>query len=70
MKQAREAHSEDAMCDMLCLLVQEFKIPHDEVEDMPYLRSEVLMDWYVKVNTPKKEGHSFSGIGMGAVRKR
>ena len=56
MQEARAAHSEDYMCDMLCLLVHEFHIPDDRAEEMPYLRSVALIDWLVKLR--KQESKS------------
>jgi len=55
MRDARAAQSESAFGDMLCLLVCKIGIPHDEVEDMPYLRSAMLIEWYVKVNKSQQE---------------
>lgn len=54
MREARASHSDDDFTDMLCCLVYVFDIGQDEVLDMPYLRSIVLMEWYA--DTMKSSG--------------
>jgi len=54
MKDAHAAHSDENWAGMMCLLVYLFHIPDDRVEDMPYLRSVFMVDWYGKFIAPSK----------------
>jgi hypothetical protein len=66
MQQAREANKDNTPADMLCLLVYWFGIDDDKVLDMPYQRSEVMLEWFA---TMMKEQNKGGGGGFGKGKK-